>query len=497
MSIVGCGAILDDVDHPVALWLAQHALPVVGGALAGGVATWLALAARARADAARPTPTTAARMPTGITRRLRELEARNLELVRLFVLLPDVAHQLSTSTDRTRIVELLVEHTRELFSEADSVAFFAPPSEPGAGLALDAGVGGGDVAGAVVPSGRGLVGCAWIHNEVLTPPRLRRRLSSFELELAQREDPTPFSAWAAVPVRYGEQVLGVLAMSHPGAFWTAADSDAPDPLKLLGVVADVAGISLTHAANQAALAASNAKLQELDRLKSELVAMVSHDLRTPLTSVRSVLENLRDGVAGLLTERQQQYVALMEQETSRLVRLINALLDLQRIEAGGVALRPTRILLGPLVDRAVKVLAPSFASREIGVDLTGLPPDLDLTADPDRLAQVLFNLLDNAAKFTPDGGRVSVGAEHRGDLVVASVTNTGEPISEADATAIFGRFHQVRRPDGSRPPGAGLGLSIAQRLVGLHGGEVWAQGLPDVGTRIAFSIPLPASEPAT
>ena len=483
------------MEHPISVWLAQHALPVIAGGVAGGVAVWAALGAARRPPASRATATPAPRVSAGVARRLEALEARNLELVRLFVLLPEVAHALSATTERGELVRLLVAHTRDLFPEAAGVAFFAPPEEPGAPLTLSAGFGTGDLPSSAVPAGRGLVGSAWASGEVLTPARLRQRLSAFELEAALRDDPTPLPVWAAVPVRYGERILGVLALSHPGAFWTGGDPEAPDPLKLLGVVADVGGIALTHAANLAVLEASNDKLKELDRLKSELVAMVSHDLRTPLSSVRSALENLRDGVAGPLGELLQEYVVVMEQETGRLVRLINALLDLQRIEAGGVELRPARLYLRPLVERTVKVLAPTYAERGIAVDLEELPADLTLTADADRLAQVLFNLLDNAAKFTPDGGRVAVVGERRGDLVVASVTNTGEPISEADAEAIFGRFHQVRRPDGTRPPGAGLGLSIALRLVALHGGKVWARGVPGVGTRVAFSLPSPAPEP--
>ncbi len=477
------------------VWLLAHAVPVALGGVAGAAAGWLAATARARRTRAprRPTPGPS-RVPTGVERRLSTLEERNLELVRLFVLLPELGRALAGTTDREELTRLLVAHTQELFPDAAAVGLFSPPEEPGASLRLVATAGAAGAAGAAVPAGAGLVGHAFAHGEVATPGRLRHRLSRFELEEAVRDDPTPFPVWAAVPVVYGDRVHGVLALAHPGAFWTRDDAGAPDPLKLLGVLADVGAIALTYSDAVGALEASNEKLRSLDRLKSEFVSMVSHDLRTPLSSVRSALENLRDGVAGPLSERQQEVLALMGRETGRLLRLINSLLDLQRIEAGGVKLQALRLFLRPLVERTMRVLAPALDGRGVRVDLERLPGDLAVHADPERLSQVLFNLLDNAAKFTPEGGVVAVEGERRDDLVVVAVVNSGEPISAADAEAIFESFHQVRRADGSRPPGAGLGLAIARKLVGLHGGGVWARGIEGVGTRFAFSLPVPEGE---
>ncbi len=309
------------------------------------------------------------------------------------------------------------------------------------------------------------------------------------MDEALLDDPTPLPVWAAVPLIHGEELLGVLALAHPGRFWASDDPEAPDPLKLLGVVADVGSISLDHASNLTALARMNEQLQVLDRLKSEFVSMVSHDLRTPLTSVKSALENLADGVAGDLNERQSEYLVMMRNETARLVRLINALLDLQRIEAGGVELVRVRVHMRPLVERALKVLRGTLDEKEIQADLSKLPPDLVAQADPDRLSQVLFNLLDNACKFTPRGGRIVLQGEARRGIIVVGVTNTGVSISDEQASVVFERFRQLRAEDGQRPRGAGLGLAIAKRLVSLHGGEIWARGIPGTGTRFAFSLP--------
>ena len=180
---------------------------------------------------------------------------------------------------------------------------------------------------------------------------------------------------------------------------------------------------------------------------------------------------------------------MMRNETGRLVRLINALLDLQRIEAGGVEISKVRVHIRPLVERALKVLRGTLDEKEIRTDLSQLPEDLLTQADPDRISQVLFNLLDNACKFTPKGGRIVLQGEARDGIIVVGVTNTGVSITADQASVVFDRFRQLRLQDGQRPTGAGLGLAIAKRLVNLHGGEIWARGIAGTGTRFAFSLP--------
>lgn len=493
----------------IAPWIdfaARHWPALAMAAAAGAALAWLAARYwpctpgynRPFRPRKRHGPAPGERLSTGMQRRIHTLESQNLELVRLFVMLPDLARELSTATERAEIVRLLVGQTQDLFPEAPSVAFFGPPMEPGMPLQLEHSSQpvppgpAGALAG--VPPGKGLVGQAFATGETATHLRLRQRLSHFEVDAAMDEDPTPFPVWAAIPLIHGDTVLGVLAIAHPGRFWANDDPGSPDPLKLLGVVADVGAISLDHAANLRSLARMNDQLKVLDQLKSEFVSMVSHDLRTPLTAVKSALQNLADGVAGPLNQQQDEYLAMMTAETARLVRLINALLDLQRIEAGGVELARVRLHMRPLVERTLKVLRDSLQAKQIQTDLSQLPQDLAAPADPDRLSQVLFNLLDNACKFTPPGGRIVLQGEARAGLIVVGVTNSGPVISDEQAAVVFERFRQLRAEDGQRPKGAGLGLSIAKKLVTMHGGDIWVRGIPGTGTRFAFS--LPAQEPS-
>jgi len=487
------------VANPLVTWLLANVLPVAVAALAGALASWLAFR-RSAPPAVPPRQPTPLRVPplrvgSGVQIRVSELEDRNLDLVRVVVLLRDMASELAEATVEEAIIRIVVDRTRDLFPMTAGVAFYAPADGDAATLRLAGGAGNSGPPESTGRVGRGLVGQAAELRQVVTAPILRALLSSFELEAAMAGDSSPFPVYAAVPIIHSETIHGVLAIAHPGAGWrTDADgTDAPDPLRLLGVISDVAAVTLAHAANLGTLAESNRQLRELDRLKSDFVSMVSHDLRTPLTSVRSAIENLRDGVVGPINEQQGEYLDLMFRETARLVRMINDLLDLQKLEAGVVVLNRSRCHLRPIVDRVLAVIGPTFEARSIHVDDDDVDPTLSLQADPDRLHQIMFNLLDNASKFTPEGGRVEVAARERDGAVGVAVTNTGEPIAEDMATAIFERFRQVRDEQGRRPAGAGLGLAIAYRLVTMHGGRIWAKGVPGTGSRFAFTLPATPS----
>jgi signal transduction histidine kinase len=225
-------------------------------------------------------------------------------------------------------------------------------------------------------------------------------------------------------------------------------------------------------------------LEEQERMRREFVVNAAHELSTPLTNLQGYLEALRDGVIAPST---QQFQSLHE-EVDRLVRLSQSLNTLTQDERAGATRPPQTIDLVPAVRAAVDLARPSFDARAIRVQLQ-LPDRLAARGDPDQLAQVLANLLQNASRYTPEGGLVTVAAEARRNDVLVSVSNSGQAIPQQDLPHVFERFYRVEKSRDRARGGAGIGLAIVKQLVEGIGGRVGAESLPGV-TRFWFSLPI-------
>ncbi len=252
------------------------------------------------------------------------------------------------------------------------------------------------------------------------------------------------------------------------------------------------------------LAASfNVMAQEVKasrQAQRDFVANVSHELKTPLTSIQGFSQAILDGTAND-SEAQRHAAQIINDEAKRMTRLVNELLDLAKLDAGQIVMAQEAVDMSQLLRRCVEKLTPQARQSgvELRLDLEALPP---LSGDNDRLAQVFTNLIDNALKHTPQGGRVTVAAkmvtppparkgEKAAPRVEVSVADTGSGIPPEDLPRIFERFYQVdksRRRDGK---GTGLGLAIAKEIVQAHGGQIKAESVMGVGTK--FTVALPAS----
>lgn len=226
-----------------------------------------------------------------------------------------------------------------------------------------------------------------------------------------------------------------------------------------------------------------ASLERQEQERRDFIANAAHELRTPLTNLQGYLEALRDGV--IVADR-ATYESLHE-EAERLVRLSRSLDALAEGDAGTSVSRPVELDLAMSIAAALELAAPSLERAGLRLEVD-LPARLPARADPDRLAQVLANLLSNAIRYTPRGGRVSVRAERRPGDVVISIANTGDGIPSDDLERVFERFYRVEKSRDRARGGAGIGLAIVKQLVEQGGGRVGAESR-EGQTRFWFSVP--------
>lgn len=231
--------------------------------------------------------------------------------------------------------------------------------------------------------------------------------------------------------------------------------------------------------------------KEADRLKSEFVSHVSHEIRTPLTSIKGYIDNLRDGVAGELNEMQEDYLERMHKNVERLARLINDLLDISRMESGKTRINLAPLLLPKLVEEVVSGLRLIAAQKGIQFNLNPFEGNGELKGDRDKLEQIMTNILDNAIKFTPQGGQITVALKEDQGCIRVSIRDTGPGIPPEEQSRVFDRFYRIERGDlPFRTKGTGLGLFIAKTLVEMHGGRIWVKSEVGKGSEFSFTLPL-------
>jgi PAS domain S-box-containing protein len=228
--------------------------------------------------------------------------------------------------------------------------------------------------------------------------------------------------------------------------------------------------------------------KEAERLKDEFVAIVSHELRTPLTTIRGSIGLVAGGVVGDLPPEAAAMLRVAVDNTDRLVRLVNDILDIERLESGRIVLEVGEASSRALVDESVRAV--ESAALAAGVRLRPQIVDLQVLADADRVVQALVNLLGNAIKFSAAGSPIGVRVERSGRRALFSVSDMGRGIPADDLDAIFDRFRQVDASDARVKGGTGLGLAIARGIVEQHGGRIWAESAPGQGSTFRFTLPL-------
>jgi signal transduction histidine kinase len=243
------------------------------------------------------------------------------------------------------------------------------------------------------------------------------------------------------------------------------------------------------------LARTIAELRNQDALKTQFLSNISHDLRTPLTAIITHAEILRDGILGALDERQRESISGIISGGRQLLDMVNEILTYARGEANQLSLSRSEIPIDSVIEQVCAMSESLIARKEhsLSVEIEpGLPP---VTADREKIAHVLANLLGNAIDFTPPGGRVWIAArmshdEEHGTAILIEVGDTGIGIAPEHFDLVFREFAQVDASASRSHHGTGLGLAIAHKFVELHGGRIWLESTVGVGTKFYFTIPI-------
>jgi two-component system sensor histidine kinase GlrK len=231
------------------------------------------------------------------------------------------------------------------------------------------------------------------------------------------------------------------------------------------------------------------KLNELDKMKSDFFSSVTHELRTPLSTIKMGMGLLKEGAEGPITEGQRDLLKLLEKETNRLIDLVNSLLDLSKMEAGMMPFKLEPKNISPLINQAIDEIGPLVEAKKINLEVLvkeGLPI---IKIDTERILQVLRNIIGNAVKFTPERGRVKISVRPVDHGVEVLVKDTGPGIPAGNLITIFDKFQQITVEGSHLFKGTGLGLAIAKQIISHHGGKIWAESEPGHGSTFIFVLP--------
>jgi len=291
-------------------------------------------------------------------------------------------------------------------------------------------------------------------------------------------------ATMGAPMMWEGQGIGsvVVARENPGPF---SDKE----LSLLKTFADQAAIAIQNARLFREIQQKSRELEVASQHKSEFLANMSHELRTPLNAIIGFSEVLLERMFGELNEKQDDYLKDIHSSGRHLLSLINDILDLSKVEAGRMELEPARFDAPTAIGNAMTLVRERAQRHGIALGIEVAPDVGEIVADERKFKQILLNLLTNAVKFTPDGGRVDVLARRTPGVLEVSVRDTGIGIAREDQEAVFEEFRQVGRHYTNKQEGTGLGLALTKRFVELHGGTLRLESEPGRGSTFTFTIP--------
>ena len=232
------------------------------------------------------------------------------------------------------------------------------------------------------------------------------------------------------------------------------------------------------------------ELARIDEMKTEFISIVSHEFRTPLTSIKGYVDLILEGDTGEINETQREFLGIAHDETNRLAVLVNDLLDVSRIEAGRIKLEMEPLAIGEMINAAIISLQPQATEKAVEVTAHLSEMSLHIKGDRDRINRIILNLLSNAIKYNKQGGKIDIVVSRDKSMVQVDVADTGVGISEADIPMLFAKFYKAGATAAVSAGGTGLGLFIAKSLVELHGGRIWVKSEEGKGSTFSFTLPV-------
>lgn len=329
------------------------------------------------------------------------------------------------------------------------------------------------------------------HNmaDLLCPPLLRADVERIQKEIG-------IITSTVYPLVVKEKPIGVLIFSLDKKESEILESER----ELIGGFVNFVGIAVQNAAlftsldeAKKSLEKANERLKELDRMKDEFVSVASHELRTPMTAIKSYLWMALAGKGGDLTEKQRYYVQRGYNSVDRLIRLVNDMLNVSRIDSGRITLDLQAISLDKLTSEVVEEVLPRAQELGVHVVLQPVTSLLPVLADPDKIKEVLFNLIGNSLKFTPQDGTITVSFQQKDSYIQTTVQDTGTGMDAEDIPKLFQKFGMIAGSYVANRPiqGTGLGLYICRSIIELHHGKIWASSEgKGKGSQFIFTLPV-------
>jgi len=416
-----------------------------------------------------------------------ELERRTRELLGLL----EVAKSLTAPLELPALLQAVMDRLQNVVEPADvgalmlwdeSAGLFRPAAGFGCDVAILKGLGlraGESVTGKVFDEGAARLLAA--PAEVAQAMADMRPANRALMARALGSDLLPRSALAA-PLRAGDQKFGVLVLEvlRDAVAFTEGD------LQFVQILADLIALAIDRARLEAAAEAVR-DAQKADRVRSEVMATLSHELRTPLAAIKGYSTALLLDEVEWSEAKRREFLHLIDEECDNLQSMTSDLLDSALIDVGQLAIEPQPVRLPRLAREVVDEMQRRTEAHHLVVDFPAEFPVLD--ADPRRIKQVIRNILDNAIKYSPEGGLVMVRGEVRPKDVVVSIADQGVGISPEDLIPLFEKYFRVKSPTGYHVAGTGLGLPVARAIVEAHGGRIWAESKVRQGTTLYFSLP--------
>jgi signal transduction histidine kinase len=426
-------------------------------------------------------------------RLLGELQTRTRELTRSvneLTALGDVSRALSSTLDLATVLTTIVSRAVQL-SGLDGGVVFEYDEAAEEFVQRVATETGGALAeirrNTRFRKGEGVLGRTAITLEPAQVPDITVP-GAYESRLRDNLIASGIRAILAVPMVREGRLIGCLAVTRnePGQF-------PAETIELLRTFATQSALAIQNARLFREIEEKSRQLEVASQHKSEFLANMSHELRTPLNAIIGFSEVLTERMFGELNEKQDEYLKDIHASGQHLLSLINDILDLSKIEAGRMELDLSDFDLPVTIDNALVLIRERAARRGIDLHRTVDERLGQVRADERKIRQVLLNLLSNAIKFTPEGGRIEVGAKPVNGSVEVSVSDTGVGIASEDQETVFEEFRQVGTAD-KKVEGTGLGLALSRKFIELHGGKIWVKSQLGHGATFMFTVPVRSGE---